>query len=125
MFETPPLSDTAKEEAFKCIQCWKEWLEQTDDYGVVRDFPLENPLEGEILRDYILRMAALVEKEGKGAISLEWRALKCFLAYMRNIAPEEIAFIEQMFPKKMDIYFDRIIRKIAREYISYLSRDSL
>lgn len=115
LFESPPLSDTAKEEASKCIQCWKDWLALTDAYyGDFENFELETPHEGEILRDYILRMAALVETEGKGA-RLEWRALKSFLAYMRNIASEEIAFIEQIFPKKMDVCFGRIIRKINPE----------
>jgi len=115
LFDTPHLSDTAKETASKCIQCWKEWLDQTDAYyGVFEDFELEQPLGKELLGDYIVRMAAIVEKEGKGA-RLEWRALKSFLAYMRKIAPEEIAFIEQIFSKKMDIHFGRIIRKISPE----------
>lgn len=34
---------------------------------------------------------------------------------MRKIAPEEIAFIEQIFPQKMDIHYGHIIRKIAPE----------
>lgn len=66
------------------------------------------------LRDYIDRIAILVEKEGKGA-RLEWRALKSFLAYLRKIANEEIAIIEQIFPQKMDVHYGRIVRKIAPE----------
>lgn len=115
LFDSPPLSDTAKELASKCVQYWKEWLEQTNAYyGDFEQFELEIPHKGEILSDYIHRMAALVENEGKGA-RLEWRALKCFLAYLRNITSEEIAFIEQIFPKKMGFSGDRIIRKIAPE----------
>jgi hypothetical protein len=101
LFERPPLSDTAKEKASKCIKYWKEWLAQTGAYyEPFDDFELEKPLKGEV--------------EGKGS-RLEWRALKCFLAYMRNIAPEEIAFIEQIFPKKMGFSGTRIIRLINPE----------
>ena len=116
LFETPPLSDTAKESASKCVKCWIEWLNQSDAFydEHSKNFELENPEEGEILRDYVLRMAILVEKGGKGD-RLKWRALKSFLAYLRNIAPEEIAFIEQIFPKKMDLHFNSIIRKISPE----------
>lgn len=59
-------------------------------------------------------MAKAVEEEGKGA-RLEWRAFKSFLAYMHNLSNEEIAFLEQIFPVKMDICHGRIIRKIAPE----------
>jgi hypothetical protein len=115
LFDKPPLSDTAKEKASKCIKYWKQWLKQQDAYyRDFEEFELETPLEDEILRDYIVRISILVEEEGKGA-RLEWRALKSFLAYMRKIAPEEIAFIEQVFPQKMDIYYGRIIRKITPE----------
>lgn len=115
LFDRQPLSDTAKEKASKCLKYWKQWLEQSDAYYAdFKDFELEKPHKDEILRDYIVRMAAHVEMEGKGA-RLEWRALKSFLAYMRNIVPEKIAFIEQIFPKKMDIHYGRIIRKIAPE----------
>lgn len=115
LFDKPPLSDNAKEKASKCIKYWKIWLEQSNAYyGDFEDFEIEKPHKGEMLRDYLIRMADLVEKEGKGA-RLGWRALKSFLGYMRKIAPEEIAFIEQIFPKKMDIYFGKIIRIIAPE----------
>jgi len=59
-------------------------------------------------------MAKIVEEEGPRA-RLEWRALKSFLSYLRNISLEEIAFIEQIFPQKMDVTHGRIIRKIAPE----------
>jgi len=115
LFDKPPLSDTANEKASKCIKCWKVWLKQNDQYYVdFKEFELEKPKKNEILYHYITRMAALVESEGKGA-RLQWRALKSFLAYMKNIAPEEIAFIEQIFPKKMDLQFGKIIRKIPAE----------
>ncbi len=111
IFDNPPLSESAKEKAATCIKCWKEWLEQTDKYyGDFDEFEIEKPLEDETLYAYLLRTAETVEREGKGA-RLEWRALKSFLGYMRKIAPEEIAFIEQIFPKKMDIRCGTIIRK--------------
>lgn len=115
LFDSPPLSDTAKSKASKCIKDWKTWLEQTDAYyGDFEDFKLEKPNKEEILYDYIYRIAELVEKEGKGA-RLEWRALKSFLAYMRHFIPKEVAFIEQIFPEEMDLSFGRIIRLIKPE----------
>lgn len=115
LFDSPPLSNTAKENALKHIKAWKDELEQSDAYYAVFDeFELETPHKDEILYDYLCRIAALVEKEGKGA-RLEWRALKSFLAYMRYLPPEEIAFIEQIFPQKMGIHFGQIIRKIPPE----------
>lgn len=115
LFDSPRLSDTAKSKASKCIKDWKRWLEQTDAYyGDFEDFKLEKPNKGEILYDYILRIAVLVEKEGKGA-RLEWRALKSFLAYLRYFIPQEVAFIEQIFPEEMDLSFGRIIRLIKPE----------
>ena len=115
LFDKPPLSATAKEKASKCIKYWREWLEQTDKYYAdFKEFELEKPIKDEALYEYLCRISRIVENEGKGA-RLEWRALKSFLAYLRNIAPEEIAFIEQIFPKKMDVYYGRIFRKIPPE----------
>lgn len=111
----PPLSETAKSSAIQCIKYWREWLVIKDAYyEPFADFEFENPHEGESLIEFILRMAKIVEEEGPCA-RLEWRAMKSFLAYLRNIALEEIAFIEQIFPQKMDVIHGRIIRKIAPE----------
>lgn len=57
-------------------------------------------------------MARQVENEGKGH-PLEWRALKSFLGFIRKTYPvNEVAFIEHIFPKKMDLHFGKIIRII-------------
>ncbi len=115
LFDNPPFSETSLENAAKCVQLWRQWLEIEDAYyGLFEDFEFDEPFEDETLRDFIVRMGKIVESEGKGA-RLEWRALKSFLAYLRNIAQEEIAFIEQIFPKKMDLFHGRIIRRIRPE----------
>ncbi len=115
LFESPEPSETASTNAAHCIKCWRDYLEIKDAYyGDFEEFELPEPKEGEILQDYIMRMARLVEEEGKGS-RLEWRALKSFLGYMRNLAHEEIAFIEQIFPFKMNIHDSRIIRLIEPE----------
>lgn len=115
IFDHPPLSETAKSSAIKCIAHWKEWLAMKDAYyEPFEDFEFEEPTEGESLIDFILRMARIIEEEGPLA-RLEWRALKSFLSYLRNISLEEIAFIEQIFPQKMDVIHGRIIRKITPE----------
>jgi hypothetical protein len=47
-------------------------------------------------------MAASIEKYGEGN-RLKRGSIKCFLAYMRNIAVEKIAFIEQILPEKIKV----------------------
>lgn len=115
LFDHPPLSDSAKENAAKCVDYWRKWLEIKDAYyEPFEDFEFEYPQDHETLNQFLFRMAKKVEKEGRGA-RLEWRALKSFLSYLRNIAQEEIAFIEQIFPQKMGFSGNQIIRKIAPE----------
>jgi hypothetical protein len=93
---------------------WRKWLELEDAYyEPFEDFEFDDPLRDEKLGEYIERIAETVKKEGKGA-RLEWRALKFFLNYLRNFN-EEAAFIEQIFPKKMDVMHGIILRKIAPE----------
>jgi hypothetical protein len=115
LFDNPPLSATAKSNAKKCVKLWREWLEIKDTYyEPFEDFEFEEPKKNETLFDFIQRMAKAVEDEGTGA-RLEWRAFKCFLAYLKNISLDEVAFIEQIFPKKMGIFYGKIIRKVAPE----------
>ncbi len=111
----PPLSDLAKTKALKCITAWKEWLTIKDAYySDSEDFEFEKPFKRESLIEFLYRTAGIVEKEGPLARA-KWRALKSFLGYLRHLCPEEIAFIEQIFPRKMEIKHGRIIRKIAPE----------
>lgn len=118
LFDNPPLSDFAKENATECVRCWREWLEIKDAYyEPFEAFEFEKPFEEETLREFLLRMARKVQEEGKGA-RLEWRALKSFLSYLRKMPQEGIAFIEQIFPQKMGFSGDQIIRKIAPEVYS-------
>lgn len=125
LFDSPPLSDLANEKASKCIKYWKEWLYLQDQYYC--DFPefnTEKPLKGEILYDYLQRVVNLVECENIKSQGMEnktketplkWRALKSFLDYLRNLHPEATTFIEQIFPRKMDLFFGRIRRLISAE----------
>lgn len=110
-----PLSDLAKDKASHSVKCWKEWLSIKQAYYEYFDaFEFEEPRDGETNLEFLVRMAYLVEEEGPGA-RLEWRAFKSFLGYLRKLSPEEVAFIEHVFPRKMDIFHGRIIRKIAPE----------
>ena len=115
LFDNPPLSETAKSNAISCVKSWRKWLEIKDAYyEPFEDFEFEEPLMGESLIEFIHRMAVLIEEEGPLA-RLEWRAFKSFLAYLRNLSTDEIAFIEQIFPQKSDIRHGKIIRIIAPE----------
>ncbi len=117
-FDRPPLSETARTSAKHIVKCWREWLEIKDGKGAYYmdniDFAFEDPLDGEILINFLLRMSALVEEEGFGS-KLGERAIKSLLAYLRNLSMEEIAFIEQIFPQKMGVRSGRILRKIPPE----------
>jgi hypothetical protein len=78
-------------------------------------FAILKPQESETLLTFILRLAREVEGTGKGH-GLQWRALKSFLDFIRNHYPtEQVAFVEHIFPKKMDLYYDKIIRLIPPE----------
>lgn len=115
LFDNPPFSDLAKKKASKFIKHWRNWLEEEDNYyEPFSEFEVEKSLKDETLYAYFIRLNLLVEKEGKGS-RLEWRALKSFIGYLRKINTNESAFLEQIFPKEMDIKFDRIVRKIGPE----------
>jgi len=108
----PPLSEMALMNAKECVAYWCKWLEQTGAYyEPFEDFEFDEPLKNETLREFIIRMVESVESEGIDS-RLEWRALKSFLDYLRQINHTEWAFVEHLFPKKMDIFHNRIIRKI-------------
>jgi hypothetical protein len=115
LFDYPPLSEIAKSNAKNHVKCWREWLEIKDAYyEPFDDFEFEEPKKEESLIEFIHRISVLVEDEGP-LTGFEWRAFKSFLAYLRQISIEEVAFIEQIFPRKMEIHHGRIIRIIAPE----------
>lgn len=125
LFCNPLLTDMANEKASECIECWKEWSERESKY--YSDFPgfdVEPALKGEILFNYLHRVAALIEEENKESqglenkmkeIPLKWRSFKAFLDYLRQMPSQACAFIEQIFPKKMGVFFGKIRRTISLE----------
>ena len=90
-------------------------------------FEIQKPLNGETLCEFIVRLARSFEdahdrhqkcerKEHEIGNWLEERALKSFLDFTRTSYPtEQVAFIEHIFPQKMDIHFASIIRLIPLE----------
>lgn len=90
-------------------------------------FEIQEPQEGQKLYDFIVRLARSFEerydehqkcerKERKIGDWLEGRALKSFLDFIRKKYPiEQAAFIEHIFPKKMDLHYGRIIRLVPLE----------
>ncbi len=114
LFDRPPSSPMSNTNARECVRNWREWLEIEDAYyEPFDDFEFEEPQQKETLGEFLIRMARLVEEEGKG-VRLEWRALKCFLAYIRQFN-QEAAFLEHIFPQKMDLQHGKIIRLINPE----------
>ncbi|MBF8262840.1 MAG: hypothetical protein HW387_505 [Parachlamydiales bacterium] len=90
-------------------------------------FELPEKPKDESLYDFIVRLARSFEdrhderqkcelKERKIGDWLEERALMSFLGFIRkNYSSEQVAFIEHIFPQKMDLHFGRIIRLIPLE----------
>ncbi len=132
LFDNPPISDIAQEDATKCLKYWQDFYqENSEDCGELAKAAMEQPQEGEILQDYILRVAALIEKQGKGNY-WQWRTLRSLLGYLRKFPPIQTSFIEQILPKKGDLFSKgvrkRIIRKVAPEVYpisQHLTRDIL
>lgn len=119
LVDSPPLSKTAQILAIQAYRKWREWLETKGTFGAYyvdfNEFEIPKPKKGELLIYFVVRLALNVEEDGKGH-RLEWRALKSFLGFLRESYPiEEVAFIEHIFPKKMDTYFGKIIRVIPSE----------
>jgi hypothetical protein len=119
VFDVPPISDIAQQDATECVEGWQSFYQEgSEDCRELDETALDQPLEKENLQDYILRVAALREKHGKGNY-WEWRTLKSFLAYLRKFPSIQTSFIEQIFPKEGDLLSigarKRIIRKVDPE----------
>jgi hypothetical protein len=138
-----PATKTALSPAIGIYKAWRKWLkisglpkfgttydydkktsswreveskEPSDTYYATNNrFDIEKPSEDETLLDCIVRLAQSIEDKGKGH-PLEYRGLKSFVDFIRNTySTEQIAFIEHIFPKKMDLHFGKIIRLISSE----------
>jgi hypothetical protein len=121
LFTDLPSSKIARSRA---IYHFVEWTEHILENGVYADFSdqhLTKPEDEETLEDYIRRLACEVEGKGWGTKRNEM-ALKCFLAFLRNNKTEEFAFIDHIFPPKMDLHYDKIIR-IVRPQVYPISQE--
>jgi len=119
LFDSPTLTKTALIPAINVYLTWRQWLEKKGPLGAYyvdfNEFQVPKPEKEEVLIDFVILLARCVEDYGKGH-RLEWRALKSFLGFIRDSFPvEEVAFIEQIFPKKMDVHFGKIVRVIPSE----------
>lgn len=119
LLDSPPLTATAQILASKVYRAWKKWLEATGPFGAYyvdfSEFEILMPHKDEQLIHFVIRLARSVEDDGTGH-RLQWRATKSFLSFIRKSYPvEEVAFVEHIFPKKMDIHFGKIIRIISPE----------
>ena len=107
-----PLSATAKTKA-KIF--YHQWTEHILEEGVYADFyeeDLISPDDQENLYDYICKLADQVEQNGWGKKKNK-QAIKSFLSYLRKEIPlREIAFLEHIFPEKMDLHNNSIIRLV-------------
>jgi len=94
---------------------YKNWGYHIMAEGIYADFfddDLVPPIQNENLFEYIWGLADRVQNNGWGSKKSK-RALRSFLSYLRNDTPiEEIAFLEHIFPQKMDLRHRSIIRLI-------------
>jgi hypothetical protein len=138
-----PATETAQSSALDVYKAWRKWLKiagipkfktcpiydkktgswreieskELEDTYYAEDnrFDIKKPAKDETLLSFIVRLARSIEDGGKGH-PLEWRALKSFLDFIRKQYPfEQVAFIEHIFPKKMDLHYGKIIRLIPQE----------
>jgi len=111
-------SKLAQKKVSPLIGLWKKRISEKGPWGhYYSDDPRFNlkSKKNETLIEFIVRMARQTEELGKGH-GIAWRALKSFLSFLRSTYPqEEVAFIEQIFPLEMDVFYGRIIRKIPPE----------
>ncbi len=119
LVDSRPLTKTAQIPAIKAHRDWRKWLQTKGPLGAYyvdfNEFQIPRPQKDELLIYFVIRLARWVEDGGKGH-RLEWRALRSFLGFIReSYQIEEVAFIEQIFPQKMDMHFGKIIRIIPAE----------
>lgn len=131
IFDYPPPSDFSQDLATKYVDYWRQWLELEDAYyEPFDDFQFGRPHENETLLQFLVRFAQSMEgeeereedeeddkevEEDEEEGTLWWRAFKSFLFYLRKMPQEQMAFVEQIFPKKMGFSGKHIIRKVAPE----------
>lgn len=118
LYQKVELSNLAKSKANKLISAWRK---RNNEKGLWGTYYSNDPkfnlkaFSGETLVDFIVRKARYTEEKGKGH-RLSWRALKSFLCFLQETQKQtEIAFIEHIFPQKMDLAHGRIIRKVPPE----------
>lgn len=112
LFAEPPLSETAKSDANDNYLTWIDHLREDGIYSEFDVDDLSKPLKKESLINYVIRLSQIVEENGWGT-KKQRRALKSFLHFLReDYSREDVAFIEHIFPQKIDLRGGRIIRKI-------------
>lgn len=117
----PPATKTANASAQDVYEAWQGWLKKQGDWGAYymdfQEFQIVEPKDKETLIQFITRLSQTIADECKKHY-LRWRALRSFLNFIREYyisTTEPVAFIEHIFPKKMDLYHGKIRRLIPLE----------
>lgn len=114
-------------QTIEAIIFYERWSDYTRENGVYVDFTppdLGLPDTGETLKDFISRLASLVESN-RPMSKRNKRAINSFLAFLRNpraleemgVKTEDTAFIELIVPQKRDLRDGHIIRKIPPQVL--------
>jgi hypothetical protein len=115
LFDRPLGSEMANSPAQKHYSHWVYHIYEKGAYADFSEANLTKPSENGPLYTYIFSLAQKVKEKGWGT-KKEKRALNSFLGFLRKSPNEQqAAFIEQVLPKKRDLYHGRILNKISPE----------
>lgn len=113
-----PLSQTAKSDANDHYLAWIDHIREEGTYSEFDVNDITKPKDKESLINYVIRLSEIVKENGWGTKKKK-RALKSFLHFLReDYCQEDVAFIEHIFPKKMEVCAGRIKRKNRPQVIS-------
>ncbi|MGL4539468.1 MAG: hypothetical protein ACRCU0_00620 [Candidatus Rhabdochlamydia sp.] len=111
LYPTLESSKIAKSLASISYSKWEDYVLENSYLDFTQE-DLIKPQEKETLVDYIQRYAQLVENHGWKQKKNK-RALKAFLTYLKKFHKQnEVAFIEHLFPEKMDLHYGKIIKLV-------------
>ncbi len=106
-------SAIASMKAKQCIKYWREYLRFNEAYyKSAKKFKFNAANPEETLINFLTRMADQIAQHGWGE-PIEERAFRSFLGYVRRF--QDGAFVEHIFPKKMEVHHGMIIRNIDPE----------
>ena len=97
------------------LQFYREWLDKNLDIQDYKQYIIDPPLKNHTLLQYLHHLHKLISIKRK--LTARWKtSLRSFANFIRKeYLPEETGFLDIIFPKKMDFFRGKVIRKIPLE----------